>query len=75
MVSISTPTNYGAHNSNAYTKRICNFFPHAAAYLRNVATEGDCLSLASEASNLEMAGGFVPIRSAICAWVLSLIHI
>jgi hypothetical protein len=69
MVSLSTTANYGVHHSNVYTKRICNFFPHAAAYLRSVATEGDCLSLASEASSLEMAGGFVPIRSAICAWV------
>ena len=52
-----------------YTSRISSFFPHAAANLRNVATEGDCLSLANEASKREIAGGFVPMRSAICAWV------
>jgi Ca2+-binding RTX toxin-like protein len=52
-----------------YTSRISSFFPHAAAYLRSVATEGDCLSLANEASKRETAGGLVPMRSAICAWV------
>ena len=40
--------------TRCYTSRISNFFPHAAAYLRKVATEGDCLSLASEASKREI---------------------
>lgn len=41
-----------------------NRFPHAAAYLRSVAKEGECFSLASDASRRETADAVVPIRSA-----------
>lgn len=46
----------------AYTSRISKCLPQASAYLRKVATEGDCLSLAIELSKRETAGGLVPMR-------------
>ena len=46
--------------------------PHALAYLRNVAREGECLPVASARSSRATAGGWVPMRSATCACVLAL---
>jgi hypothetical protein len=46
---------------------ITSLLPHAAAYLRSVANDGECFSLDSDASSRETAEAVVPIRSATCA--------
>jgi hypothetical protein len=51
------------------TRRTSRRQPTASAYFCKVASEGECLPLLNDASKRVTAGGFVPIRSATCAWV------
>jgi hypothetical protein len=43
------------------------FLLHAAAYLRVVANDNECFSLARETSRHDISNVVVPMRSAICA--------
>lgn len=53
----------------SYTNRISKCLPQASAYLRKVASDGECLRLPSEASTRAKAGCETPIRPATSAWV------
>ena len=55
--------------SQVYTSRISKCLPQASAYLRKVASEGECLRLPSDASTRAKAGCETPIRLATSAWV------
>ncbi|KGC40406.1 hypothetical protein DP42_2464 [Burkholderia pseudomallei] len=56
---------FAIHQANVIT----SLLPHAAAYLRNVAKEGECFSLVNDASSRDTADAVVPIRSATWACV------
>ena len=52
-----------------YTSLISKCLPQASAYLRKVASDGECLRLPSEASTRAKAGCETPMRLATSAWV------